>query len=139
MVGRRFPALSATDERSGMARVRWRSWALALALLVLLDIGIRTGVVAPPFREDFRMPARTLMGYREFIDHMRDAPGGRIAVVGDSIVAGQYADPSGTLSAHLSDIYRSADDPTRAYNFGLPGAQPNDLAAIIRGLQIQHA
>ncbi len=79
------------------------------------------------------------MGYREFVAHMRDASGARIAVVGDSIVAGQFADASGTLSAHLSDLYHSRGEAARAYNFGLPGAQANDLAAIIGDISDERA
>lgn len=114
-----------------MWRVRWRAWAIALALLVVLDVGIRANLIVPPFSEDFRIPARTLMGYTEFIDSMRNSSGARVAVVGDSIVAGQASGAGGTLSAHLTDIYRERGVDARAYNFGLPGAQSNDLAAMV--------
>ncbi|MHB1340422.1 MAG: hypothetical protein ACYC77_02930 [Coriobacteriia bacterium] len=110
-------------------RIRPRVFAFALGFLLLAELVLRAGLL-PVFPADFRLPSRTLMGYDEFVTRMRDSERVRVAVIGDSVVAGQFATRADTLSTHLDSLLAEEGRPADAYNLGLAGAQAVDLYAL---------
>lgn len=119
-------------------KVRPRVFAFALAFLLLADLVVRAGVL-PVFPADFRLPSRTLMGYDEFVAQMRDSDRVRVAVIGDSVVAGQFAARADTLSTHLDTLLAEEGRAADAYNLGLAGAQAVDLYALAADVLEQDA
>jgi len=119
-------------------RVRPRALVFALGFLVLLDLVLRMPL-ALPLPDDFRLPNRTTMGYEEFVAQMGRDDNVRIAVVGDSIVWGGFAEPWDTLSAHLDDLYEKQGRPVSAYNLGMNGAHANDLMPLVADLVEERA
>jgi hypothetical protein len=119
-------------------RVRPRALLFALGFLVLLDLALRLPL-ALPVPHDFRLPNRTTMGYDEYVASMRRDPDTRIAVVGDSIVWGGFAEPWDTLSAHLDDVYAKQGRAVSAYNLGMNGAHANDLYPLVADLAEEKA
>lgn len=117
----------------GRVAIRARALAIAAAVLLVAEIGFR--VVAPvSVPPDFRLPDRTLWAIDEFVDSAAKTPGVRIAVVGDSVVWGGFADRDQTLSARMDADYASAGRSVHAFNFGLNGAHANDLGPLVEVL-----
>jgi hypothetical protein len=113
--------------------VRVRALAFMAATLVLVEVAFR--VAAPSWvPADFRLPDRTLWGIDEFVASTKGAPGVRIAVVGDSVVWGGFADRDQTLSARMDADYASAGRRVHAFNFGMNGAHSNDLYPLVEVL-----
>lgn len=110
-------------------KARPRAFAFAAVFLLVADLVLRAGLL-PVFPADFRIPARTLMGYDAFVQRMADSDHVRVAVIGDSVVAGQFADSHDTLPAHLDSLMAGEGRTADAYNLGLPGAQAVDLYAV---------
>jgi hypothetical protein len=122
------------DSRSGaLWQVRPRALLVALGSLLVLDFILRLSLPLPlPW--DFRLPNRTTMGYDQLVAKMRRDPYPRVAILGDSIIWGGFAERSETLSAHLQKSYRSEDRKVDVYNLGMNGAHANDMLPVIADL-----
>jgi hypothetical protein len=102
----------------------------AVAALLLAEISFR--VIAPAsVPQDFRLPDRTVWGVDEFVATTAASPGVRVAVVGDSVVWGGFADRDQTLSARMDRDYADEGRQVHSFNFGMNGAHANDLYPLV--------
>lgn len=131
-------AATSSEGRGTLWRVRPRALVFALGFLVVLDLLLRLPLPYP-LPSDFRLPNRTTMGYDQYVAAMRRDPNVRIAVLGDSIVWGGFAERWETLSAQLQKRYRAQDRAASVYNLGMNGAHANDMLPVIADLSGRHA
>jgi len=123
---------------SNAVRLTAREWVVAASLVVL--VAILTPLVwqrLEPFDppQDFRVPyvsSDDYWLYQRLGDRVsRDA---RIPIIGDSVVWGEYVDPSHTLSHFLSEMPGLASQlgEARFANCGLNGTHPLALQGLVR-------
>lgn len=128
------PQEVSTSRAERTARRVARSLGVALALLVLLDVVLRSPLYPAGFPEDFRIPKDTLMGYDSFTEWIAQQDGVRVAMLGDSVVEGHISKRGQTLPARLDDVYDRDDRDVHVYNLALRGAHSNDLFAVAADL-----
>ncbi|MBE0417170.1 MAG: SGNH/GDSL hydrolase family protein [Coriobacteriia bacterium] len=105
----------------------FRPFLIALGLLVVLDLLLRTPLYPSGFPEDFRVPKDTLMAYEAFTSWAGGRGGLQVAVVGDSVIEGHLVPAAETLSARLDQRYEDAGRDVHVHNLGLRGAHAVDL------------
>jgi len=108
-----------------------RAVVIALVLLALLDIALRTVPAFDAFPDDFRFPKVTTMGFQDYTRFMAREDGVRVAVVGDSVTQGLCVERNETMPAHLDARYEAAGRDVHAYNFGISAAHGNDMLAAV--------
>ncbi len=116
-----------------MSRLSPRALAIALVLLVVLDVLLYLPLT-PYVPWDFRLPDRTLMGFDQYVQSLKANERVRIAVVGSSIMWGGFADPDDTLSSWMTRDYREQGRNVQAFNLGMNGARANDLYTLTASL-----
>lgn len=119
-------------------RVRPRALLIAVIVLVVLDVALRTQPVRW-FPVDFRMPDRTTLGLEQLVGTAASSRGVRIAVVGDSVEWGGFSDRPHTFPAQLTAAYRASGRAVTAYNYGLNGAHADTLYALTGLVTSRHA
>lgn len=109
-----------------------------VATLIVAELAFR--FMAPSsVPVDYRFPDKTLWGIEEFVSTMSGTPGVRVAVIGDSIVWGKFADSSQTLSAYMDADYAGEGRQVHAFNFGMIGAQSYDIYPLADALARRRA
>lgn len=116
---------------SNAVRLSPRQWAIALLLVVVLAIGLpRAWRLAEPMPAgpDFRIPYALSDDYWLYQRHIAHvAKQQRVAVIGDSVIWGEYVEPDGTLTHYLNE----AESSTHFANAGLNGTHPLALTGLI--------
>jgi hypothetical protein len=117
------------DFSSNNIRLNAREWLVALGLFALIILA------TPPLwrsaekieaHPDYRVPYELSNDYWVFDRHLRRIPAGAIAVVGDSVVWGEYVARTGTLSHFLNE------QTGRPFvNAGVNGLYPLALEGLI--------
>ena len=119
------------EQAGGPVALGGRGWlATALIVAAVAFAAPRLWERAETFDPgaDYRIPHALSEDYWHFGRYARTAAGqGRIAVLGDSVIWGQYVAPEMTLSGRLNAL----TGPGRFANLGLDGAHPAALAGLI--------
>lgn len=122
-------------------RLNARQWLVTVAIVLLVAL------LTPRLWEklerfdtgpDYRLPYQLSKDYWLYGRWLRQAAGpGKIAVLGDSVVWGEYVLPGGTLSHFLN---REAGTTDRFFNAGVNGLFPLALEGLIRdyGQALRH-
>ena len=130
---KRCPEPDITDVPFGSNSVRLsgRQWGVVAVLVVALcqcvpSVWQRVEIFEPGV--DYRIPYALSNDYWLYARYCRRVSGqGRILVIGDSVIWGEYVTPQDTLTHHLNE--RAGQD--RFVNLGLNGSHPAALAGLI--------
>jgi hypothetical protein len=120
------------DYASHVVRLSPRQWRLAAVLAALLALAApRAWEAVERFQPgpDYRIPYGLSGDYWHFSRYCRRAvSGGRIALLGDSVIWGQYVRPGETLSSCLNAVTGSGVFA----NLGVDGMHPAALGGLVR-------
>ncbi|HET6247747.1 MAG TPA: hypothetical protein VFE47_08625 [Tepidisphaeraceae bacterium] len=125
------PIGAAKTPRFGVNEMRLgvREWLATLAIVLACFVAIpRLWKKAEPLKTDadYRVPYALSKDYWLFQRRLeQDVKGDKIAILGDSVVWGEYVRPDGTLSHFLNERYDSANAPDDP-----PQGSPPDPAQI---------
>ncbi len=131
-VGETEPPYGATAMRLSL-----RQWAavvlLAVPVMVLAPVLWQRGEPLPA-TPDYRIPYAYSEDYWLYSRVVaRSAADKQIAVIGDSVVWGEYVTPQDTLTAHLNRQAAAQQLPNAKFaNLGLNGAHPLALTGLVR-------
>lgn len=105
-----------------------RPIAFALLLIITLDLVLALPAARQAPR-DVRISRVSTQGLDELANAMVADDAVSVAVVGDSIIQGLFADPDETAPFYLDRIYQRQNRPVRAYNLGMSAAHGLELLA----------
>ena len=118
------------DSNSNNIRLSPREWLVALGIFVVIVIATptlwRNAETLEADSPDYRVPYALSNDYWVYDRHVRQMPAGAIAVVGDSVVWGEYVSRDGTLSHFLSEQTGHS-----FINAGVNGLYPLALEGLI--------
>ncbi|MGE5396431.1 MAG: D-alanyl-lipoteichoic acid biosynthesis protein DltD [Chitinophagales bacterium] len=128
-------------------RTQWIITALTtIIVLILVDVWVGRYFAGPaPFKSNYRFGYKlTSVDFDRQYKAIKNSPGFRVAVVGDSVIRGA-AVPTGesTIPGYLQKRINS--DPVlrsrniRVFNFGIGGAREADKYAVVKKLAENHA
>ena len=126
---------SATDPPFGVNEMRLsaREWLITIAIVLACAIAApRLWKKAEPFPtgDDYRIPYALSKDYWLYQRRLeQDATGGKIVILGDSVVWGEYVRPSGTLSSFLNDEMHAKG---LFINGGVNGMFPLAMEGLVR-------